>query len=411
LVCGASHRSARNVYGVNERVICSVSALVGRLLGLPAFFYLGEIVSNSDSQNSHSALPISVQGLTKKYGKLYALDNVDLNIKSGEFLTLLGPSGSGKTTLLMAIAGFNRPDAGSIRFGEDEVILTPPHRRNVGMVFQSYALFPHMSVAGNIAFPLKLRGVKTAEAAQRVQEALATVQLDGLGDRGIEQLSGGQRQRVALARAFVFRPRILLMDEPLSALDKKLREQMQIELKHLHHQLGVTTVYVTHDQREALTMSDRIAVINDGKITQIDTPHVIYNQPANAFVADFIGESTMLPLAEDSKGNLHFGDQSIQVSPAPGSEKYSLVIRPERLFITQGDTVDSNKVVTFSGVVREFVFQGETAFVLVTISGGFDLSFRFSTDSSSSQNALQTGDAVQLGLNRQDIIVIPVDKD
>ncbi|MFT6704825.1 MAG: putative spermidine/putrescine transport system ATP-binding protein, partial [Gammaproteobacteria bacterium] len=302
MVCGASHRSARNVYGVNERVICSVSALVGRLLGLPAFFYLGEIVSNSDSQNSHSALPISVQGLTKKYGKLYALDNVDLNIKSGEFLTLLGPSGSGKTTLLMAIAGFNRPDAGSIRFGEDEVILTPPHRRNVGMVFQSYALFPHMSVAGNIAFPLKLRGVKTAEAAQRVQEALATVQLDGLGDRGIEQLSGGQRQRVALARAFVFRPRILLMDEPLSALDKKLREQMQIELKHLHHQLGVTTVYVTHDQREALTMSDRIAVINDGKITQIDTPHVIYNQPANAFVADFIGESTMLPLAEDSKG-------------------------------------------------------------------------------------------------------------
>ena len=257
---------------------------------------------DSHSAESSTALPIHIQGLTKRYGQLYALDNVDLEVKSGEFLTLLGPSGSGKTTLLMAIAGFNRPDAGSIKFGDEEVILRPPHKRNVGMVFQSYALFPHMSVAENIAFPLKLRGVSTAETAERVDAALQTVQLEGLGDRDIEQLSGGQRQRVALARAFVFRPRILLMDEPLSALDKKLREQMQIELKHLHEQLGVTTVYVTHDQREALTMSDRIVVINHGRLTQIDTPHNIYNHPANAFVADFIGESTMLPLKADGKG-------------------------------------------------------------------------------------------------------------
>ena len=215
-------------------------------------------------EHGTSALPIAIRNLTKRYGKVYALNAVDLDVHSGEFLTLLGPSGSGKTTLLMAIAGFNRPDSGSIKFGTDEVILTPPHKRDVGMVFQSYALFPHMNVADNIGFPLKLRGVGAAERDKRVEEALETVQLGGYGARNIDQLSGGQRQRVALARAFVFGPRILLMDEPLSALDKKLRERMQIELKHLHRKLGVTTVYVTHDQREALTMSDRIAVINDG---------------------------------------------------------------------------------------------------------------------------------------------------
>jgi len=364
------------------------------------------------SSQSSTALPIHIQGLTKRYGQMYALDNVDLEVKSGEFLTLLGPSGSGKTTLLMAIAGFNRPDAGSIKFGDEEVILKPPHKRNVGMVFQSYALFPHMTVAENIGFPLKLRGVDSAEAAERVEAALATVQLDGLGDRDIEQLSGGQRQRVALARAFVFRPRILLMDEPLSALDKKLREQMQIELKHLHEQLGVTTVYVTHDQREALTMSDRIVVINHGKLTQIDTPHNIYNHPANAFVADFIGESTMLPLSRDANGNLSFLDHLIEKNFKAGSDgKWSLVIRPERLFVAEKDAADSDKAIIFSGIVSEFVFQGETAFALMTINDQYKLAFRFGTDSSSSQNVLQTGDRVSLGLNRSDIIIIPQNDD
>ncbi len=337
---------------------------------------------------------------------MYALDSVDLEVKSGEFLTLLGPSGSGKTTLLMAIAGFNRPDAGSIRFGDEEMILTPPHRRNVGMVFQSYALFPHMSVAENIAFPLKLRGVDAAESARRVAEALATVQLDHLGDRGIDQLSGGQRQRVALARAFVFRPRILLMDEPLSALDKKLREQMQIELKHLHEQLDVTTVYVTHDQREALTMSDRIAVINHGRLAQLDTPQVIYNRPANAFVADFIGESSLLPLDRDGEGRLCFGTHVIE-SNADSGEEYSLVIRPERLFVTGNDQTDSEETIVFSGVVREFVFQGETAFSLMSINDQHDLAFRFGTDANSAQTVLRPGEPVALGLNRSDVIIIP----
>lgn len=359
-----------------------------------------------------TALPIHIKGLTKKYGQMYALDSVDLEVKSGEFLTLLGPSGSGKTTLLMAIAGFNRPDAGSICFGDTEVILTPPHQRNVGMVFQSYALFPHMSVAENIGFPLRLRKVGAAETADRVKAALATVQLDGLGDRNIEQLSGGQRQRVALARAFVFRPRILLMDEPLSALDKKLREQMQIELKHLHEQLGVTTVYVTHDQREALTMSDRIVVINHGKLTQIDTPHNIYNHPANAFVADFIGESTMLPLTHDGAGKLFFQDHLIETDfRSDAANNWSLVIRPERLFMADKVSVDTEKTIVFSGVVRDFVFQGETAFALMSVNDQCDLAFRFSTDSSSSENILQSGDRVSLGLNRSDVIIIPQDDD
>lgn len=362
------------------------------------------------TQHEQTALPIHIQSLTKKYGSMYALDSVNLDIKSGEFLTLLGPSGSGKTTLLMAIAGFNRPDSGSIKFGDEEVILKPPHKRDVGMVFQSYALFPHMTVAENIAFPLKLRGVKRDESNDRVKQALATVQLDGLGDRGIEQLSGGQRQRVALARAFVFRPRILLMDEPLSALDKKLREQMQIELKNLHEQLGVTTVYVTHDQREALTMSDRIVVINHGKLSQIDTPHTIYNQPANAFVADFIGESTMLPLSGNGTGDLHFKDQHITTDKQYSNDDGAvLVIRPERLFLLSDNHADREKTVVFDGVVKEFVFQGETAFVVISISDQHTLSFRFGTDASSTTSHLQAGQAISVGLERRNIIIIPKD--
>lgn len=341
---------------------------------------------------------------------MYALDNVSLEICSGEFLTLLGPSGSGKTTLLMAIAGFNRPGAGSIRFGDREVILTPPHKRDVGMVFQSYALFPHMTVAENVAFPLRLRKVDKTEIVERVEAALKTVQLSGLGERGIDQLSGGQRQRVALARAFVFKPRILLMDEPLSALDKKLRETMQIELKHLHEQLGVTTVYVTHDQREALTMSDRIAVISDGKLQQVDTPHAIYNQPSNNFVADFIGESTMLPLKAREARQLYFNDRLIgREQNAKTGSNWSLVIRPERLFIVANESLDSDKTLAFEGEVKEFVYQGETAFALISINGEYDIAYRFGTDSMSTETSMNPGDRVNIGLHRHDLIFVPED--
>ncbi|MEM6900193.1 MAG: ABC transporter ATP-binding protein [Pseudomonadota bacterium] len=337
---------------------------------------------------------------------MYALKSVDLDVRSGEFLTLLGPSGSGKTTLLMAIAGFNRPDSGSIRFGDKEVILTPPHKRDVGMVFQSYALFPHMTVAQNIAFPLKLRGVSASERASRVEEALETVQLSGLGERNIDQLSGGQRQRVALARAFVFGPRILLMDEPLSALDKKLRERMQIELKHLHRKLGVTTVYVTHDQREALTMSDRIAVINHGELEQLDTPEVIYNRPASAFVADFIGESTMLPLTRQGDNAVYLGDQRIGTVEGPGTD-WTLVVRPERLFFagTQDQSDDTKVILT--GILHETVFQGESEMALIAVGDGTELAVRFGTGAQSDGTKAQIGQQVAIGFHREDAIIIP----
>ena len=360
----------------------------------------------NDSTTVDSALPIHVRGLTKQYGQLFALDSVDLDINSGEFLTLLGPSGSGKTTLLMAIAGFNRPDAGSIRFGDDEMILTPPHKREVGMVFQSYAYFPHMSVAENIAYPLKLRRVNRKERRDRVEKALDTVQLSGLGERHIDQLSGGQRQRVALARAFVFEPRILLMDEPLSALDKKLRERMQIELKDLHRQLGVTTVYVTHDQREALTMSDRIAVIDHGQLMQVDVPEAIYNQPSNAFVADFIGESTMIPLTRTGN-ELFMGDTLVtHVSDTATTSDWSLVIRPERLMVNP-DTADRDSMLILTGAVKESVYQGETALLLLVLDDGTEVSVRSSTGSASSRATPDPGTQVQLAILRRDIIVVP----
>ncbi len=381
---------------------------VGQRVNLAASCPGTNILSEKTAtRDGRSALPIHIRGLTKKYGDLCALDSVDLEIKSGEFLTLLGPSGSGKTTLLMAIAGFNRPDSGSIRFGDREVILTPPHKRDVGMVFQSYALFPHMSVADNVAFPLKLRGTPPEERARRTAEALETVQLNGLGERRIDQLSGGQKQRVALARAFVFRPRILLMDEPLSALDKKLREQMQIELKHLHRQLGVTTVYVTHDQREALTMSDRIAVINHGKLAQVDTPEAIYNHPVNGFVADFIGESTILPLTQGDGGHLFFKGRKISSEPVEfTSEGHSLVIRPERVYVTDNKE-NTEQTLLFESTVKEAVFQGETAFALVAIDDQTELSVRFGTDEMSRKSFPKAGDLVTVGLRREDIILIP----
>ncbi|NKC04821.1 ATP-binding cassette domain-containing protein [Ochrobactrum haematophilum] len=239
-----------------------------------------------------TALPVTIRSLSKHYGSVRAVDDVSFNIQAGEFLTLLGPSGSGKTSLLMMIAGFSRPTAGSIRIADQEIIHLPPHKRNIGMVFQNYALFPHMSVQENVAYPLRLRKVSKSDVETRVNRVLDMVQLSGYGARRINELSGGQRQRIALARAIIFEPRILLMDEPLSALDKQLRETMQIEIRKLHDRLGMTTISVTHDQREALTMSDRIAVFCNGKLAQIATPSDLYEKPDSRFVAEFIGETS-----------------------------------------------------------------------------------------------------------------------
>src|SRR5438128_11624696 len=238
---------------------------------------------------------VRFQRVQKTYdGEHLVVRQLDLDIHRGEFLSLLGPSGSGKTTTLMMLAGFETPTAGDILLDGRPITRTPPHKRHFGMVFQNYALFPHMSVGANVAYPLTVRGVAKAEQADRVARALGMVRLAGMADRLPLQLSGGQQQRVALARALVFEPQLVLMDEPLGALDKQLREHMQLELKELHRRLGVTFVYVTHDQSEALAMSDRVAVFNDGMIQQIDRVDRLYETPANRFVAGFVGDSTEL---------------------------------------------------------------------------------------------------------------------
>ena len=234
-------------------------------------------------------------GVQKTYdGRTLVVRSLDLDIRRGEFLTLLGPSGSGKTTVLMMLAGFESPTAGEITLAGAPITRTPPHKRNFGMVFQNYALFPHMTVADNVAYPLTVRRQPKDAIAQKVARALAMVRLDGKEDRYPSQLSGGQQQRVALARALVFEPRVVLMDEPLSALDKKLREEMQLEIRRLHRELGVTMVFVTHDQAEAMTLSDRVAVFNHGRIEQLATPQALYDTPANAFVAGFVGDNNVL---------------------------------------------------------------------------------------------------------------------
>jgi putative spermidine/putrescine transport system ATP-binding protein len=324
-----------------------------------------------------NGLPIAVRHLSKSYGAVSVLDNVDLDVRAGEFLTLLGPSGSGKTTLLMAIAGFLRPDKGSIRFGDREVVRLAPHKREIGMVFQNYALFPHMNVARNVGFPLRLRSVPTLEIARRVEAALEMFQLGGYGSRDITQLSGGQRQRVALARAIVFEPRIILMDEPLSALDKQLRERMQIELRQLHDRLGTTTVYVTHDQREALTMSDRIAVLDRGKIARIDTPRAIYDQPGSRFVAEFIGESSFLDVAVVD-GVCTAAGSVIRALKCPVAQGHCvMMLRPERLHILDGS--EAGPMNRFEGKVQSAIYQGETLLLQLVLGDGSAVGLRMAT--------------------------------
>lgn len=350
------------------------------------------------------ALPISVQNVTKTYGPVHALDNVSLNVKSGEFLTLLGPSGSGKTTLLMVLAGFTRPDCGSLKFGDREVIRTPPHLRDVGMTFQSYALFPHMTVAGNVGYPLRLRKRPKTEIAERVERALETVQLGGFGNRRIDQLSGGQKQRVAVARAIVFEPRILLMDEPLSALDKKLRDQMQIELRHLHEQLGMTTVYVTHDQREALTMSDRIAVVNHGRIMQLSTPRDLYEHPANRFVADFIGDSTFLPVSRNGTDAAYDGVPLIHNGALPEVQELQLMIRPERIVLSPGGPREGAN--NFAATASDVVYQGDSFLLHARLETGEMIALRGAVRGSNAASLPHVGDPVTLTLAPEDTVLI-----
>ncbi len=349
--------------------------------------------------------------MTKRYGRQHALDHVDLDVHSGEFLTLLGPSGSGKTTLLTVLAGFTRPDSGSLLFGDREMVCVPPHQRDVGMVFQNYALFPHMDVAANVAFPLKLRKVPAAAVASRVERALEMVRLGGYGQRGVDQLSGGQRQRVALARAMVFEPRIMLMDEPLSALDKQLREHMQIELRQLHDKLGMTTIYVTHDQREALTMSDRIAVIHGGRIMQLDTPRALYERPRNRFVAEFIGESTFVPVQLQDGAALLCG-RPLRLGQASEQRAGAalLMLRPERLRVLGTGQAPSDGDNLLEGRLVTQVYQGESSLLQVALADGTLLQVRCPSAGQGSAHACAAGSVLRMALAAEDTVLVADDE-
>ncbi len=350
------------------------------------------------------ATGISIQGVTLSYGDVVALDDVTLDVNPGEFVTLLGPSGSGKTTLLMALAGFVMPEHGAIRFGDQEMTRIPPHRRRAGVVFQNYALFPHMDVFANIAYALRIAGRPRAEIRRRVAEALELVQLSGLESRHINELSGGQQQRVALARAIIFHPRVLLMDEPLSALDKNLREQMQIEIRHLHDKLGTTTVSVTHDQREALTMSDRIAVMRRGRILQTGTPKEVYERPATRFVAQFLGGAAFIRVLHDGDG-WYLGDRKLHCTVSRDTVGKLLMLRPEKLEVLVGDPSDEWNVL--EAVVSEVIYQGDSTLATCTLEDGQPLGVRLPT---LARTTMPTpGEKIRLGLAPEDTVLVSDD--
>jgi len=349
---------------------------------------------------------VEIRSAGKTYGPVRALDNVSLDIAPREFVSLLGPSGSGKTTLLGILGGFIQPSAGSIHFGDRDVTFTPPHKRNVGIVFQNYALFPHMTVGENVAFSLRARRLPRSTWAERVRDALAMVDLSGYEDRGIAQLSGGQRQRVALARAIIFEPRLILMDEPLSALDKQLRESMQIELRQLHRRLGATIIYVTHDQREALTMSDRVAILKDGMLVQIDRPERLHDHPADAFVASFIGEATLLPVTRLDAETVSLGGTALRTRrPIPASADLVLAVQTEKLLISNG-TDDSGRN-RFSGRIRDIVYQGESLRIFITLENGSSLSLRQPSHYEATRRIPPIGETLHVSLHPEDTIIVP----
>ena len=339
------------------------------------------------SEDAPAAVAVRLRGLTKRYGDVEAVAGVDLDVMEGEFFTLLGPSGSGKTTTLRMIAGFELPTAGEVLLGGREVSKLPPYERDVNTVFQDYALFPHMTVGENVAYGLMVKGVKRAERRQRASEALAMVRLEGFEKRKPSQLSGGQRQRVALARALVNRPKLLLLDEPLGALDLKLREEMQIELKTIQREIGITFIFVTHDQDEALTMSDRIAVFTDGRIEQVGTPADVYERPATAFIAGFVGTSNLI--SDDAARAISGSDARFTVRP----EK----IRMEPAGFAIGADYNGGE-----GTVRDVVYLGVTTRYIVALDHGAELVVVQQNLSTSSMEALQAkGRRVTLVWNRQ----------
>jgi len=347
---------------------------------------------------------VEFERVQKSYdGETLVVKDLNLSIGKGEFLTMLGPSGSGKTTCLMMLAGFETATHGEIKLGGRGINNIPPHKRGIGMVFQNYALFPHMTVAENLAFPLEVRKLGKAEVEQKVKRALDMVQMGEFTGRRPAQLSGGQQQRIALARALVFEPELVLMDEPLGALDKQLREHMQYEIKHLHERLGVTVVYVTHDQSEALTMSDRIAVFNDGVIQQLAPPPDLYERPDNAFVAQFIGENNKLngriTAVENSTASVELAGNikvdALAVNCGGVGENTMLSIRPERVLI--GDPSAPN---VMEGVVVELIYLGDHIRCRMEVAGTGD--FIVKVANSHAHAALKVGERTPIGWVTED---------
>ena len=351
---------------------------------------------------------LRLERLTKHFGGVVAVDNVSVSVAGGEFITLLGPSGSGKTTTLMMIAGFEDPTIGEIYLDGEPLAGVPSYRRNFGMVFQNYALFPHRTVAENVEFPLKMRKVPKARRRDMVAGALELVQLPEYGARYPNQLSGGQQQRIALARALVFNPAVLLMDEPLGALDRKLREDMQLEIKRLQKQLNITTIYVTHDQEEALVLSDRIAVVNHGRFEQVDDPTTLYERPATTFVADFVGESNILPVTVARHGTEWRGEaaggQRLTLPPnmafADGS-RVNLIVRPEKVRLVGAAAAQGTSV---SGTVREAVYVGDITRYVVDAGDGLSIVARIQNRAGEARAA--EGDTVTVGWHVSDTAVV-----
>ncbi len=340
---------------------------------------------------------LRLAGLTRRFEGYLAVDDVSLDVADGEFLTLLGPSGCGKTTTLRMIAGFLNPDTGDIWFGDKRMTEVPPHQRNTAMVFQSYALFPHMSVADNVGFGLMMRKVAKAERDRRVAEAIEIVSLTGLEKRKPGQLSGGQQQRVALARAIVTRPDILLFDEPLSNLDAKLRERVRIEIRELQKRLGITSIYVTHDQDEALVMSDRIVVMNRGRIEQIGDPNSIYRRPKTAFVADFLGLANIVDGALEGGGRVNTPVGTLQIADAADVATHQVKIcwRPEDMKLSAGG--QQNRI---TGTARNVIFRGNVTEVRLEVNGQL---LRAQVDS---DQQIRDGDTLTFGLAADKIRIL-----
>ena len=353
---------------------------------------------------------VGICSLVKRFGPVLAVDHVSLEIERGEFITLLGPSGSGKTTTLMIIAGFEIPESGEVLIDDDSILSRPAYKRGIGMVFQNYSLFPHMTVEQNIGFPLRMRKVGKGESSSRTKQALKLVRLSGYEKRFPRQLSGGQQQRIALARALVFNPYVLLMDEPLGALDKKLREHMQLEIKQITQSLNITAIYVTHDQGEAMTMSDRIAVMNEGRIEQIGSPREIYDSPRNYFVADFIGESNFIEgkIKGYAGQTCHFTSHqgmnftALSSQDKPVGKEACLVIRPEKIAFVKESQSFSNQL---EALIDEAIYLGDVTFFRAK-SVHHETVLTIKQQNKFINRFVKKGDRVTIGWNEKDNWVV-----